>query len=348
MSRPSDTSIASGPAPETVQTLQRMINGYMVSQALYVAARLGLADLVAAGPKPPEVLAEATGTHAPSLYRLLRALASVGVFAEDDQGRFGLTALGSPLRSDAPVPLGGWAVFSGDPENWRAWGDLMYSVTTGGTAFAHVWGMPNWEYRAKNPAANAVFNAAMTSVSMIRASAVLDAYDFSQVGVLADIGGGHGAFLSAALTRHPTLRGLLFDLPHVVADAPSFLAAVGVASRCQVVGGDFFAAAPTGADVYLLSKVLHDWGDEPARAILARCHAAMRGRGRLLLVEAVVPPGNTPHPSKLADLHMLVGTEGGRERTGEEWQALLASVGFSLTRIVPTRGDNSVLEAVPV
>ena len=334
--------------PHTRQTLTQMINGYWKSQMVCVVAKLGIADLVADGPKSCAELAKSTGTHAPSLYRLLRALASLGIFAEDDRGRFGLTPLAEPLRTAVSDSLRGWAVFAGDVETWRAWEQLLYSVRTGEAAFEHVWGMPNWEYRTRNPEANAIFNAAMISSSSRRIGPVIAAYDFSGIRTVVDVGGGHGAFIAAILSAYPTMRGILFDLPHVVAGAQPLLEAASVADRCETMGGSFLEAAPAGGDAYLLSKVIHDWGDDRAAAILMNCRQAMGAHSRLLLVETVIPPGNTPHPGKLGDINMLVANVGGRERTEAEFRTLLTTAGFTLTRIVPTtQAESSVIEGLP-
>ena len=341
--KPNDT-----PPSPSQQTLVQMINGYWTSQMICVAAKLGIADLVADEPRSSAELAKTTGTHAPTLYRLLRALASLGVFAEDDRGRFGLTPLAEPLRTDVPDSLRDWAVFAADVEAWRSWEQLSYSVTTGEAAFEHVWGMPNWEYRAQKPEANATFNAAMSSASSRRIGPVMAAYDFSGIRTLVDVGGGHGAFIATILSAHPMIRGILFDLPHVVAGAEPVLQAAGIAGRCETIGGSFLEAAPGGGDAYLLSKVIHDWSDDRAAVILRNCRRVMAVHSRLLLVEAVIPPGNTPHPGKLSDINMLVANTGGRERTEAEFRSLLNTAGFVLTRIIPTQGESSVIEGMPV
>jgi hypothetical protein len=329
------------------QALMQMINGHWVAQMIHVAARLGIADLVADGPRSVDELAQITGTHAPALYRLLRGLASVGVFAEDEQGRIGLTPLADLLRTGVPNSLRDWSVFVGSTHTWRSWEQLLYSVTTGETAFPHVWGASNWEYRSQNPEANDVFNKAMTSASKGRIGLTLAAYDFSAAGTLVDVGGSQGAFLAAILSAYPDVRGILFDLPHVVTSAPPVLAAAGVSDRCEIVGGSFLDSVPEGGDTYLLSKVIHDWDDDRAVVILRNCRQVMHSAGRLLLVEAVIPPGNNSHPGKLSDLNMLVINSGGRERTEKEFRALFAASNFALTRVHPTGGEVSVIEAAP-
>ena len=227
--------------------LRRLVNGYQVTQALHVAAVLGVADLLADGPRSSNDLAAATETHPGALYRLLRALASVGVFREEEDRRFALTELGACLRSDAPEPVGGWAAFVGEPYQWQAWGALLHSVRTGENAFRHVHGIDSWSYRARHPELSASFDRAMTSLSRQVVSAVLETYDFGRFGHLIDVGGGNGAVLATILAKNPTAHGVLFDQPHVVSGAGPILAAAGVADRCQVVGGSFFETVPAGA-----------------------------------------------------------------------------------------------------
>jgi hypothetical protein len=322
-----------------------MIHGYQVSQALYVAATLGIADLLAGGPRGVEELAESTGTHAPTLYRLLRLLASLGVFAEDD-GRFGLTPLAECLRSDAPGSQRAWAIMVCGPSFWSSWGELLHSVRTGETAFPKVHGMDRWEYLARHPAERATFDAAMTANTALESAAVAGGYDFSGIGVLADVGGGAGGLLATILAAHPAVRGILFDQPQVVAGAEDLLAHAGVADRCRSVGGDFFDSVPSGADAYLLKSVIHDWDDDQSVAILRTCRAAMTDQAKLLLVERIVRPGNEPDPAKFLDLLMLV-MNGGRERTADDFERLLAAAGFRLSNIVPTGPVLSVIEGIP-
>jgi hypothetical protein len=335
---------AGGPSPS--ETLRRMIHGYQVSQALYVAATLGIADLLAGGPRGVEELAESTGAHAPTLYRLLRLLASVGVFAEDDAGRFGLTPLAECLRSDVPGSQRAWAIMVCSPTFWSSWGELLHSVRTGETAFPKVYGMSNWEYRAQHSEEGAVFDAAMTANTALESAAVAGGYDFSRFGVLADVGGGHGLLLATILAANPAMRGILFDQPQVVAGARDLLTRAGVADRCRAVGGDFFESVPREADAYLLKSVIHDWDDERAVEILRSCRSAMDDGAKLLLVERIVRPGNEPDPAKFIDLLMLV-MNGGRERTTDDFERLLAAAGFRLSNIVPTGPVLSVIEGIP-
>jgi precorrin-6B methylase 2 len=323
-----------------------LVNGFRVSQAIHVAATLGIADLLKNGARSSDDLAEATGTHAGSLYRLLRALASIGVFREDADQRFALTPFSDCLQSDAPEPVGQWAVYIGQPEYWQAWGHLLDSVRTGEHAFRHAHGMNTWEYYARNPEAGAAFDRAMTSRSRRQANVVLKACDFGRFACVVDVGGGHGALLAEILAKHQAIRAVLFDQPHVVAGAEQLLRAFGVADRCQVVGGDFFEAVPSGGDAYVLKFILHDWEDEQATAILQTCRRAIAPTGRLLVIESEISPPNEGATDKFLDLTMLVHT-GGRERTREEWVALFATAGFRLVSATPTEAQVSIIEGVP-
>jgi hypothetical protein len=323
-----------------------MLHGYQVSQALYVAATLGIADLLAGGPRSAEELAGQVGAHGPTLHRLLRLLASLGVFAEDDAGHFGLTPLAECLRSDAPGSQRDWAIMVCGPSFWASWGDLLTSVRTGEVAFPRVHGMDRWNYLARHPEEGAVFDAAMTANTALESEAVVGGYDFSAFGVVADVGGGAGGLLATLLAAHPSMRGILFDRLQVVAVAPALLARAGVAERCEVVGGDFFESVPEGADAYVLKSVIHDWEDEQGVAILRTCRSAMADRATLLLVERVIRPGNAPDPAKFMDLLMLV-MNGGRERTADDFARLLAAAGFRLANVTSTASPLSIIEARP-
>ena len=257
--------------------LRRLTNGFQVSQAVYVAATLGVADELRAGPRTAEELAGAVGAHPGALYRLLRALAAVDVFQEDAERRFSLTPMGECLRSDAAEPMGEWAAYIGRPFFWETWGQLLYSIQTGENAFSHLHeGQNVWEWRAGQPEENAIFNRAMAGLSRRSADSFLDAYDFGRFATIADIGGGNGSMLAAILGRHREASGILFDLPHVVDGARQVLDKAGIANRCQVIGGSFFEEIPAGADAYILKAVLHDWDETELRA-----HPA-KGAGRLL------------------------------------------------------------------
>jgi len=325
--------------------LWNLVNGFRVSQALYVAATLGLADLLKNGARTADELAVDAGAHPEALYRLLRALASVGVFHEEEGKRFSLTPLGDSLRSDATTPLAGWAAFIGRPYLWEAWGNLLHSVRTGENAFRHVHGTDVWDYRTRHPEESPIFDRAMTDLTRSVNASILEAFDFGRFSTITDIGGGQGALLAAILARHAGLQGVLFDQPHVVSRASDVLETAGVADRCQVIAGDFFEAVPDGADAYLLKWIIHDWEDPEAISILRTCRNAMTSDATLLLIERIVGAPNDDPATKFSDLNMLV-MPGGKERTIEEYRALLASAGLRLESV---SGGNpvAVIEAVP-
>jgi O-methyltransferase/methyltransferase family protein len=337
------------PAAEHREELFRLLAGYRVSQALYVAATLGLADRLADGPVGSEELARATGTHPGALYRLLRFLAGAGLFLEVAPRRFALTPLGAGLRADAPDSIRPFALMLLDEVHWPAWGQLLHSVRTGETAFARVHGAGFFDYLARHPEAAGIFQRAMTSNTAQSGEAITWAYDFGGIGRLVDVGGGQGLLLATVLRAHPAMRGVLFDRPEVVAGAGATLEAAGVAERCEVVGGDFFRAVPPGGDAYLLRQVVHDWDDARAAVILAHCRGAMGRAGRLLVVErALASDHRRAMPELHLDLEMLVNL-GGLQRTDAEYGALFAAAGFRLSAIVPL-GDAahfSVFEGLP-
>jgi len=321
-----------------------MANGYQVSQAIHVAAALGIADLVKDGPRSVDDLAQNTGTDASALRRVLRALASVGVLSEVD-GRFAQTPISEYLRSDSAGSVRAWAMHLGQPYVWNTWDQLLRSVKSGGPAFRDIYGKTPWEYRATNPEANALFNAAMTGLSAGVVEAVVRNYDFSGMRVVADIGGGEGALLAGILAANPNLRGILFDQPHVVTGAKDLLQRAGVAARCEVVGGSFFETVPSGADWYLLKSIVHDWNDASSTAILKACRAGAHDSSKVLLVEHVLRPGNGHDPAKFLDLNMLVML-GGQERTADEFGELYARAGFRLARVIPTPTSFYIVEGV--
>jgi len=328
--------------PQTA--LRRLVSGYQVSQALHVAATLRIADLLADRPQTSDELAAATGAHADALYRLLRALAAVGVFEELDGRRFELTPLGEGLRTDAQGSIHGWAAFIGRPYIWQAWSSLLHSVRTGENAFRHVHGTDPWTYRAQKPEESAIFDAAMTSLTGQSEAAIVDAYDFGRFGEVVDVAGGRGTLLAAVLAAHPDLRGLLFHQPHVVAGASELLRATGVAERCRIVGGSFFERVPEGADAYMLKSIIHDWEDEEATAILRVCRAAMPPHAVVLVVERDLGAPNEYSAAKFLDLLMLVGP-GGRERTEDEYAALFAAADLTYVAATSTAAEISLYEA---
>ncbi len=333
-------------AAEPSGELMRLVNGYQVSQAVHVAATLGVADLLTDGPRTSDELAAATGTQPRALYRLLRALAALGVLHEAEGQRFTLTPMGAGLRSDAAEPAGPWAAFIGTPAHWQAWGDLLHSVRTGESAFRHVHGTDPWTHRAQRPAESAVFDRAMTGLSRRAADAVIAAYDFGRFRRIVDVGGGQGALLAAVLAAHPAARGVLFDQPHVVSGAADVLRAAGVDARCEVVAGSFFDAVPEAGDAYMLKSILHDWDDDAATAILRSCRRAMARGGALIVIERVIAPPNEAPETKLSDLNMLVNL-GSQERTRDEFAQLFATAGFRLADVTATGGVVSVIEGAP-
>jgi hypothetical protein len=327
------------------QQLAQMITGYWTSRAIYVAARLRIADHLADGPRTAEELALAVGVASGPLYRLLRALAGVDIFAQQADGRFRLNPLAEPLREDGSDSLRAYAVMLGE-EHHRCWDDLPETVRTGEVAFDRLYGQPYFAYLSARPEQAKIFDTAMTAFSGRAMQAVLDAYDLSDVKTLADVGGGLGSNLTQILGRYPAMRGVLFDQPHVVERARPLLEAAGVSGRCTVEDGDFFKTAPDGADAYLLGHIIHDWDDARAGLILDNLRRAMPSGAKLLLVEHVLPEGDGQAFGKLLDLHMMV-LLGSLERTEAEYRRLFAAHGFRLTHVVPTADDISVIEGRP-
>ena len=329
-------------------TLLDLLNGYRVTQGLYVVARLGIADHLADGPQTSGALAGATGVHAGALRRLLRALVSVGVFAEDADGRFALTDIGVLLRDDVPGSLRAGVIFYGDRRHWAAWADLERCVASGETVWGPRAAQAFFEMNAKDPKGATIFNAAMTAFTSAFDGAVLVAYDFSRLRTLVDVGGGQGALISSILRANPSLRGVLFDIPPVIEGARSRLATAGFGDRLVLVAGDAFASVPPGGDAYVLKWIIHDWDDDHALQILRNCGRVMAEDGRVLLLERVVPEridrSAETQSILLADLNMLVLT-GGHERTAAEYRTLLRDAGFALARIVRTETPLSVIEA---
>jgi hypothetical protein len=329
-----------GAPPEAVLT--QILMGSLSSQALYVAAKLGIADLLVDGPKPVDELATATETDAPSLYRVLRALASIGVFEEHDKQVFALTPTAEPLRSDVPNSLRDVTIFWGEDWHWEVWGKILYSVKTGKSAWTQIHGEEVFDYFAKNQQAARIFDRAMSSFSSVATKAVVEAYDFSGIETLVDIAGGQGRLINAVLEANPSTRGVLFDLPHVIESAKQ---TTTVDDRCEYATGDFFARVPAGGDAYMMKHIIHDWDDERAITILKNIKDAMNPGGRVLVVESVIADGNGQDFGKLLDIEMLV-SPGGKERTAAEYDDLFRRAGLRLTRIVPTKSPYSVIEAV--
>jgi hypothetical protein len=334
-------------------TLMPLIKGFMASRMLYVAAELAIADRMSQGPKSSDELAAETGVHASSLHTMMRALASFGVFEETDKGGFALTALGRQLCAEAPGSLRNIVLMFGSPRAWRCTGEMAGSIRTGEPMMRLIFGMSGFEYLATHPDEARIFNEAMAEITRHVARAVTAAYDFSKSKVIADIGGGNGTLVSAILAAFPHCRGVVFDLPAGVAEAPTLLAAAGLADRCEVVAGDFFQSVPVGADMYILKSVIHNWDDERSTAILKNCPRALGSEGELLLIERVLPAKMSDSPVNRAaavlDMRMLT-MAGGRERTESEYAALLAASGFSRPRILPLpqAAGISLVHALPI
>ena len=343
----SSNSAAVAPAelPPDAQLMQ-LVSGAFVSAAVYSAAKLGIADLLAGGPKTAAELAIETEMHEHSLYRLLRSLASVGAFQEVAPCTFANTPMTETLRSDAPRSTRDLTIWMGEPEHWKVYGELLYSVRTGKPAWDHVHGQPVFPYLFEtNKELGEIFNRAMTSYSHQSIGPVLEAYDFSKAKTIADIAGGHGHLLASVVAANREARGILFDLPPVLKGAPQMMDSYGVADRVDLVEGDFFSEIPVTADIYMLKHIIHDWYDDSNQKILRNIRANMPEDGKVLIIEVVVPEGNVPHFSKIIDLEMLISS-GGIERTPAEFERLLADSGFKMTRIIPTQGLMSIVEAV--
>jgi hypothetical protein len=325
----------------------RLLTGHWISQAVYIAAKLRIADLVAGGPVTAEHLATATGTHPPSLYRLLRALASIGVFSEPSPGSFTLTALAEFLRSDTPGSLRALAIILNEVQ-YRAWGNLLETIRTGEPAFEREVQMPLFEYYARNPEVGSLFNDAMVNYTTGVARAAVSSYDFSPFSTIVDVGGGYGHLLATVLKSNANARGILFDLPHVIEGAREFVLRSGISDRCTLVPGDFFQEdLPDGGDLYILAGVLHDWDDRRALDILRQCRRATDGTGTVLVIDLVLPGGDEPSFGKWLDLHMLA-MSGGRERTAKEFEDLFREAGLQMTQLVPTSAGPSVVAGRPV
>lgn len=331
-------------APPPQAILMQMASGAMVTQALGVVAELGIADLVHEGRRNVEELANVTGAHPRSLYRVLRSLASMGVFRETTPRTFENTPLSELLRSGTPDSMLNTVIFMAAPWHHNVFANMKHSVMTGETAWAETHGSGPFDWFADHTDEARIFNNCMSELSAGAAPPVVEAYDFSGIETLADIAGGHGYLLSQILKATPGMRGILFDVQSVLDGADPMLEQQGVSERVEKISGDFFKEVPA-ADAYIMKHIIHDWDDERSVTILKNIHRAMIGEGKLLVVEMVVPKGNDPHPSKVLDLEMLA-SPGGVERTVEEYRDLYAQAGFRLSRTVPTRSPFSVLEGV--
>lgn len=330
--------------PPPVQLMQ-MLFGFAVSRAIGVCAELHIADFLKDGAKTAEELAQQTNVHARSLYRVLRACASAGVFSEDAEKKFSLTPLAEPLRSDLPGSLRAFAEMITTDWQFQTWAELPYSVKTGKPSFEKVHGMPAFDYFWSNEHAGKVFNDAMTSNSAFSSVAVVNGYDFSSISVLADVGGGHGFLLASILAKYGSVKGVLYDMPAIVSEAEKLLKSHGVLERCELVGGNFFERVPVGCDAYIMKHIIHDWNDDQCITLLQNCRKAMTDGGKVLVVEMVVPEGNEPSAAKLLDLQMLQYLPG-CERTEKEYRQLFNEAGFELKRIIPTQSPFSILEGV--
>lgn len=325
--------------------LVELIRGGRVAQSINVAARLGVADQLAEGPRTAAEIAESVGADPRALGRLLRLLADFGVFEELDGHRFALTPLSELLRRDQDGSMRALVMMLEAPFIRDAWTNLIEAVTSGNAAFDHAHGKHLFDYLREHPDDAAMFDEAMVGASRQLVASILDVYDFGDYRTIVDVGGGNGALLAAILARSPGARGVLYELPEVAARAGGLLEASGVADRCEVIEGDFFESVPSGGDAYVLTQIIHDWDDAAALRILENCRAAMADDARLLLGEAVLPDGTEPSLAKVIDIEMLV--IGGQERTEAEYRDLLERAGLRLTRVVPSAGPHSVIEAVP-
>lgn len=333
---------ADAPPPEA--QIAEILLSQLVPRLTHLFATLNLADHLSAGPKTSEALATLTGTHAPTLARVLRTLASLGFVTGEAQGTFALQPLGAVLRSGTPSHAA--ALVLGGDMITRSFDLFLHSVQTGKTGFERAFGTPLFAWLSDHPTEAALFNDTMVGFHGMEPPAVAAAYDFSTFKTVVDIGGSTGNMLSAILSRYPAVQGILFDLPHVVEQAPALLQQRGLADRVRIERGSFFDGVPEGADAYVLSHIIHDWNSEQCGTILGHCRRAMGADGRLLLVEMVLPEGDTPHPGKLLDL-MMLAVPGGEERTPSQYNALLDTAGFRMTRVVPTQSPVSIVEAVP-
>jgi hypothetical protein len=343
-----DKPALSGPGGETLGKMLQLIYGRFAGQTVCLAAKLGIADRIGAGLASTKDLAAALDANPSSLRRFLRALASYGILAEDGPDLWDLTPAGELLRGDVTGSVRDLARFFAAPEHAHSWLALEHSVLTGGCAFQHVHGVDAWTYAQEHPDFNESFNKAMSSIAGSVHQAIAGVYDFAGIELLVDLGGGHGHLMGHILERFPEMRGIVYDMPHVVNGAESHIAGLGLADRCQAVAGDFFTSVPGGADAYIMTAILHDWDDEASATILRNCRRAMKPGARVLIGDFVLKSSNEPDLGKAVDLEMLVITPSGRERTENDFRQLLQSCGLRLNRILPLPSGNSLVEAVIV
>lgn len=330
--------------PPHAQVIQ-MVTGQWVSKIVYAAAKLGIADHLADGPKSADELAGPTGTDVPTLHRFMRTLAGFGILASAGEKKFALTPMGESLKTGAPGSARSTVLTFGGPAMSTAFDRIIHSLQTGKTGFEAAHGLPIFDYFKEHPDEASMFSESMVGFHGGETPAVAAAYDFSQFETIVDVGGATGNMLSAILTQHPTPRGILFDMAHVVADAPPLLEAKGVADRVTIESGSFFDRVTEGGDAYILSHIIHDWNEDQCLTILGNVRRAMKPDGKILIVEFVLPEDDTPHLGKLADMIMLV-IPGGQERTPAEYDELLSKAGLKMTRVVPTESPVSIVEAV--
>jgi hypothetical protein len=333
--------------PSPAATIRRLMERKDASRLLYVAAELGLAELLGDGPRDSAALAAAAGADPDALRRVLRGLAQLGVVAQGAEGHFALTPLGACLRADAPDSQRAYVRWSGHPIWLRMWAHFPDTVRTGRAAFEHAFGTDLFAYLAAHPDVAEAFHGGMAAVAAGAEEAVRAGYDFAPLATLVDVGGGNGALLAAILKAYPQARGQILDRPDARAGAEATIAAAGLGERCAFVAGDFFAAVPAGADAYLLRWILHDWGDAQSLAILRACRRAIPAHGRLLVIEHLLADGaEATYGAVMGDLTMLA-TLGSRQRTVAEHGALFAEAGFRLTRVVPIISGDSIVEGIP-
>src|SRR4051812_9760594 len=321
----------------------QLSTGYIASTCVYLAVKLRIPDRLAEGPRSSADLARELNVHEDALYRVLRTLASLGLFEEKGSRTFANNLAASMLRSKTPGSMYDMALWMSDPFHFQVYAHALHSVQTGKPAVEKAFGVPVFEYFPKDREESEVFNNAMTMFSAMVIPAVLEVYDFDGIGTIVDIAGGHGRVLTSILQKHPSMRGVLFDLDHVLAGARPAIESLGLSDRCRTVSGDFFKSVPEGGDAYIMKHIIHDWDDDQAATILKNIRSAMNRGGRVILLESVVAPGNQPDFAKLIDLEMLL-MPGGRERTEQEFRDLFARAGFELTRITPTKSPLSVIE----